>query len=125
LTTPETPDLLERNPTPAPGLATVRGELVVNGKPATGHTLYLAPIIQTGGADGGEIAALDPVNDPRTEPDRTGYFHFTDVEPGRYALGISSPSGQVLIRRGDTEIVVEAQEGEIVDLGVVRIVPFS
>jgi hypothetical protein len=127
LATPETPDrpLLERDPTPEPGMATVRGELVLNGKPATGHTLYLAPILHTGSEDSGEIAALDAVNDPRTEPDRSGYFHFTNVKPGRYALGISSPIGAVLIKRGDVEITLEATEDQIVDLGVVRIVPFN
>ena len=126
LSTPDAKDapLLERNPTPEPNLSTVRGELLLNGKPATGYTLYLAPILQTGGENGMESAALDAVNDPRAEPDRSGYFHFVDVEPGRYALGISSPIGPVLIKKGDTEIIVEAIEGEIIDLGVVRIVPF-
>ena len=126
LSTPDTQDtpLLERKPTPKPNLATVHGTLLLNGKPATGYTLYLAPIIQTGGEDGMESAALDAVNDPRAEPDRSGYFHFIDVEPGRYALGISSPIGPVLIKRGDTEIIVEAIEGEIIDLEAVRIVPF-
>jgi hypothetical protein len=125
LPTPETSDapLLERDPTPAPGMATVRGELVLDGKPATENTLYLAPIIYAG--EEGGIAALDAVNDPRTEPDRSGYFHFTNVEPGRYALGISSPSGAVLIKRGDTEITLDATEDQIVDLGTVRIVPFN
>ena len=117
--------LLERDPTPAPGTATVRGELVINGRPATGHTLYLAPIIYSDQEAGGEMAALDPVNDPRAESDRSGYFHFTNVQPGRYALGINSPIGAVLIKQGDSEIVIETQEGKIADLGLVRIVPFN
>lgn len=127
LPTPETSDapLLERDPTPEPGMATVRGELVLNDRPAVGHTLYLAPIIHGGGEDGGEVAALDAVSDPRAASDRSGYFHFTNVKPGRYALGINSPIGAVLIKRGDVEITLEATEDQIVDLGIVRIVPFN
>jgi hypothetical protein len=116
---------LERDPTPEPGLATVRGELMLNGRPAVGRTLYLAPIIYSEGEGGSEVAALDAATDPRAESDGSGYFHFTGVEPGRYALGINSPIGAVLIRRGDIEITLEAIEDQIYDLGIVRIVPFN
>jgi hypothetical protein len=116
--------LLERDPTPEPGTVTVRGELILNGQPAPGRTLYLAPIIHSEG-EGREVAALDAVNDPRAESDRSGYFHFVKVVPGRYALGINSPIGPVLIKSGNTEIVIEAVEGQIVDLGDVHIVPFG
>jgi hypothetical protein len=96
----------------------------LDGKPAAEHTLYLAPLIATG--EELEIAALDPVEDDRAESDASGIFVFVDVDPGRYALGINSPIGPVLIRgsNGD-EIVAEVVAGEIVDLEAVRIVPFA
>ena len=109
--------------TPAPGTGLVQGLLLLEGKPAPERTLYLAPLIASG--EEMEIAALDPVEDDRAESDGSGVFVFVDVEPGRYALGINSPIGPVLIRGDDgDEIVAEVVAGEIVDLEVVRIVPF-
>jgi hypothetical protein len=110
--------------TPAPGTGLVQGLLLLDGEPAAERTLYLAPLIASGAEL--EIVALDPVEDDRAESDASGAFLFVDVEPGRYALGINSPIGPVLIRAGDgDEIVAEVVAGEIVDLDVVVIVPFS
>ena len=110
--------------TPAPGTGLVQGLLLLDGEPAAERTLYLAPLIASG--EEIEIAALDPVEDDRAESDGAGVFVFVDVEPGRYALGINSPIGAVLIRGDDgDEIVAEVVAGELVDLDVVRIVPFS
>lgn len=116
---------LPRDPTPEPGLGTVQGVLAIRGEPAAGYTMYLAPIVQTGDEGVGGVAALDPVRDPRAESDSSGYFVFVNVTPGRYALGISSPVGPVLIRRDENEITADVEADQIVDLEVVRIVPFT
>lgn len=110
--------------TPAPGTGLVQGVLLLDGEPAAEYTLYLAPLIASG--EEIEIAALDPVEDDRAESDVSGIFVFADVDPGRYALGINSPIGPVLIRGSDgDEIVAEVVAGETVDLEAVRIVPFA
>jgi hypothetical protein len=110
--------------TPAPGLGIVQGVLLLEGEPAAERTMYLAALIASG--EGMEVAALDPVEDDRAESDATGTFVFVDVEPGRYALGINSPVGPVLIRAEDgMEILAEVEAGQVVDLGEVWIVPFA
>ena len=117
--------VLVRNPTPEPGLASVQGILSVNGQAGAGQTLYLAPMIHEGGESLAGVAALDPVRDPRAESDGSGYFAFLRVRPGRYALGILSPAGPVLINRDGQEIIVEAEANHIADLQTVHIVPFG
>ena len=117
--------LLPRDNTPQPDLGIVQGMLSLEGEPAAGHMLYLAAIIVPEG-DAMGVAALDPVNDPRVESDATGYFVFLDVAPGRYALGINSPAGPILIRGGDSkEIIAQVVAGQVTDLGTVRIVSFT
>jgi len=120
-----TPTLLPRNPAPKADLGNVQGLLVLDGKPAGGHTLYLAPIIHSESGGMG-VAALDAVRDPRAESDASGYFVFLDVTPGRYALGIMSPVGPVLINGADgKEILAEVQAGQILDLAEITIEPFA
>ena len=120
-----TPALLPRDVTPLPDLGIVQGLLSMDGEPAAGRMMYLAKVIRPGDESVG-MAALDPVNDPRVESDRSGYFCFLDVLPGEYALGINSPIGPVLIRGADErEIVVEVRAGQTSDLETVRIVPFA
>ena len=109
--------------TPGPDTGVVQGLLLMNGEPASGRTLYLAAVVATG--DSMDVAALDPVNDPRAETDASGTFVFVDVAPGRYALGIDSPIGPVLIRQDDKEIEAQVEAGEVTNLGTVQIVPFS
>ncbi len=120
--TAATPTLLPRNHTPLPNRGVVWGILSREGQPAADQTMYLALMISEGGEIG--VAALDPVRDPRAETDASGYFVFLNVPPGRYALGIMSPAGPVLIRRADDEIIVEVKAGQIADLGTVTIEPF-
>jgi hypothetical protein len=119
-----TATLLPRNNTPQPNLGIAEGLLTLDGEPAAGHVMYLATIIRPEG-EGMGVAALDPVNDPRVEPDASGYFVFLDVQPGRYALGIMSPGGPVLIQQDGREILVEVEAGQVADLGTVQIVPFT
>lgn len=117
-------DLVPAELTPAPDLGIVHGLLLLDGEAAPDRTLYLAALIASG--EQIEIAALDPAQDPRTDSDAAGVFVFLDMPPGRYALGINSPVGPVLIRGDDgDEIVAEVVAGGVVDLGTVRIVPFS
>ena len=125
LATPTTsPTLPPVEYTPKPGYGLVQGLLYVDDQPAPERVLYLASIISSGGEV--EIAALDAVNDPRTDTDGSGRFVFLDIAPGRYALGINSPGGPVLIRGADgDEITAEVIADQIVDLGTVTIVPFG
>jgi hypothetical protein len=114
--------LVSRDHTPKPDLGIVEGLLSLNGQPAPEFVLYLAPIIAT--REEMEIASLDAVTDPRAQTDGSGYFAFVDVSPGRYALGIASPAGPVLIRIDGLEIIAEVEAGEITDLSIVPIKPF-
>jgi hypothetical protein len=118
-----TATLLPRDNTPQPDSGIVEGMLSLGGEPAAGQVMYLAPIIRQEG-EGMGVAALDPVNDPRVESDASGYFVFLDVAPGRYALGIMSPGGPVLIQQDGLEIITEVRTGQVTDLGTVEIVPF-
>jgi hypothetical protein len=94
------------------------------GQPAADQVLYLAKIIHPE-TEGMGIAALDPVNDPRAESDTSGYYVFLNVPPGRYALGILSPIGAVLIQQPTgLEIIIEVQAGQVTDVGEVQITPF-
>ena len=122
---PPTPTLIPRDHTPQPTLGVVQGTLFMQGQSAGGHVLYLAKIVHPE-TEGMGIAALDPVNDPRAESDTSGYFVFLSVPPGRYALGILSPIGAVLIQRADgKEVIVVVQAGQVADLGEVQITPFT
>jgi len=121
----ESKPLLPRDLTPEPGLGTVQGVLYLNGEPATGHILYLAAVIHTEEGGVGGLAALDPIRDPRAESDGSGYFVFLNISPGRYALGINSPVGPVLINRNGREIIAEVQADQITDLAKIQIVPFD
>ena len=121
----ESQDLVPRDLTPEPGLATIQGMLYLDGKPAIGRTLYLAEIITPESEEGGGLAALDPVRDPRTESDASGYFSFLNVPPNRYTLGINSPVGPVLINRDGKEIIAAVQPDQIADLGEIHIPPFE
>lgn len=110
--------------TPRPGYGIVQGVLSLEGQPAPERVLYLAAIVHTG--EDIEVAALDPVNDPRAESDQAGQFAFLDLPPGRYVLGINSPAGPILIRGADgDEITAEVQADQVVDLGTVVIAPFD
>jgi hypothetical protein len=95
----------------------------LDGQPAINNVLYLAEIIETG--DAIDVAALDAVKDPRAATDMSGRFVFFDVAPGRYALGISSPVGPVLIQLAGEEIIAEVVVGQVTDLGEIPIVPFN
>lgn len=126
LPTPTESSILPPPPdyTPSPGYGIVQGVLSLEGQPATEMVLYLAAIIHT--AEEIEIAALDAVNDPRAESDQAGQFAFLDLPPGRYALGINSPAGPILIRDGDgDEIIADVQADQVMDLGTVVIAPFD
>ena len=121
---PQAP-LLERDPTPVPGRGNVQGVLTIDGKPVAGRTLYLASIVDVDSPEMSGVASLDAVTAPRAESDRSGYFCFLDVQPAKYALGIDSPIGPVLIKRGASEIVAKVKENKITDLGEVKIVAFD
>lgn len=114
----------DREQTPQLGKGNVEGELVINGGPATNHVLYLASVIKAS-EDSIGVAALDPVHDPRTESDSSGYFVFLDVPPGQYVLGINSPVGPILINRNGKEIKAQVEENDIFDLGTIEIIPFE
>lgn len=94
------------------------------GQPAAGQVLYLAEVIRQEG-EGMGVAALDAATAPRAESDASGYFVFLDAPPARYALGILSPSGPVLIRQASgQEVLLQVEAGQIHDLGEIQITPF-
>jgi len=119
-----TPTLLPREHTPQPDRGIVQGTLSMQGQPAAGQVLYLAEVIRQEG-EGMGVAALDAATAPRAESDASGYFVFLGVSPARYALGILSPIGPVLIRQANgQEILLQAEGGQIRDLGEIQITPF-
>jgi hypothetical protein len=122
-------------PTPAPEMEIVPGSDtgVVRGTvKQTGysvltvdqHTLHLAKIITDSQGTGFEVARMSPTTDPRSDINKDGSFLFTEVEPGKYALSTVTPRGEsVLLLNLDTgrDIIIEVEDGEITDVGVIPV----
>jgi hypothetical protein len=103
-----------------PGTATVGGRLLrLNNTPIKNTTVYVAAIENTTGA---KLASIDPVVAPHVDTDANGYFVFSDLTPGQYALIMSTPRGLILPETGDKKsVTLAAQADQATDIGSVAI----
>jgi hypothetical protein len=69
------------------------------------------------------VITMLPTTAPQTGVDTQGYFAFSDVEPGTYALVFWTPMNSWVISDPETEeaILVTVNAGEITDLGEVAV----
>jgi len=111
-------------PTPSPGYGVVTGRFVDGESLFAGGVtaVFLADVIEMD--DGRYAAFLDRSKAPIEflEPD-SGWFAFSDVRPGLYALVLSDPemgSRALMTPDGDVE-VVEVVAGAVVDLGAISV----
>ncbi|CAG0935642.1 hypothetical protein TFLX_04490 [Thermoflexales bacterium] len=103
------------------GTATVGGRLLrLNNTPLKNITIYVAAIDDVTGT---KLASIDPAIAPRSETDSNGYFSFSGLTPGEYALVVTTPKGLILPETSAAKSVVfTAQADEVNDMGTVAIV---
>ncbi len=79
-------------PTPTSGYAVMGGRLVRqdSGEPVTGRIIYLGNILPL--KPSGFLITMAEQNGIRTVSDQDGYFVFTDIVSGTYALILWSPT---------------------------------
>jgi len=120
----EAPDF--QVPPPSPGLGVVHGRLVTAspaGRAFLAGDIYLASLREMEGSAALTFIRLAPDEDPKASLRNEGNeFAILDVEPGQYALVIHTPvSDYVVPDNAGGYLVVEVEEGEIVDLGAIRV----
>mgnify|MGYP000706048733 CR=1 FL=1 len=107
---------------PSSGTGTVQGRLVdyetgvtelINGLP-----LYLGSLVEMDPGDS-YVITMSPSQAPSTWVDTQGYFAFTDITPGTYALVIWTPMNTWVLSDPETQnsILVTITEGQINDVG--------
>jgi hypothetical protein len=104
---------------PAPGTASLRGQIEIAQDNVLLGELFLAKAVPTSQPDV-DLLELDEENSPRALLDRaTGEFLFTDVEPGKYGLIVWEPMSSGAVNDPETgeTLFVELDADETVDLG--------
>jgi uncharacterized surface anchored protein len=98
----------------------VGGRLLrTNNTPIKHITVYAAAIDESTGA---KLASVDPAVNPRTETDANGYFSFSGLQPGEYALVVSTPNGLILPETSASQSVVfTGKADQVTDMGLVLI----
>ena len=104
-------------------LGGVTGRLVLKstGEPLGGYAIYLGERLPISPGDQYAIT-VQQNSSPHVEIDSSGYFGFSDVKPGTYALVLWSPIKSTIIadaKNPDKELEVVITAGQIVDLGTV------
>ncbi len=106
-------------PTPVPGYGVLGGRIVKqdNGTPISGRIIYLGNILPL--QPEGFLITMAEQNGVRTVTDQDGYFTFTDIPSGTYALILWSPTEpEVLVDPGTgNEYLIKVPEGESVYVG--------
>jgi hypothetical protein len=90
-------------------------------QPYVGAVLYIAPLVNN--SEGAPmLAGLDKSTAPKAQTNDQGFFAFTDVAPGTYALIFDTPLSSFILHRpgsGDA-LLVEVKGGDVHDLGELR-----
>lgn len=106
-------------PTPAPGYGVLGGRIVKqdSGTPLSGRIIYLGNLLPL--QPEGFLITMAEQNGIRTITDQDGYFTFTDVPSGTYALILWSPTEPVVLTDPGTgnEYLIQVPEGESVYVG--------
>jgi len=110
-------------PTPAPGLAVVRGRLVnstTQKAPIEGN-LFLGEIRSIN--NGKPIVRLERTTAPYAIPAPNGEFFFQNLEPGKYALIFYTPELNFLVDKpGSNEsMIFDVLPDQVLDLGKIEI----
>lgn len=83
--------------------------------------VYFAPFRSTEAPDEG-FFVLEPSIHPSTDVDPAGAFQLGNIPPDKYVVVIGpSPEKALAIREGDRPQIFEVLEGEILDLGKIRL----
>ena len=108
-------------PTPSQGLGIVTGTLLTSD---TDHQpyltdLYLGSTIPADKDGFPPMVSLSEATDPKAAQDKTGFFLFTNIKPGFYALIVWNPITSTVIQdeKKENYYVFEVKAGEVTDLG--------
>lgn len=88
--------------------------------PLNGGALFLAEVQYYDNKP--VMGVLDENTAPRAVVDERGFFVFTDVPPGKYVLIYATPMGSVVLNNPQTgtDMIIEIEGGEVIDLGELR-----
>ncbi len=106
----------------APNMGRVTGVLQVRSgeasQPVRDAILYLAGTLKDS-AENESVAAMDPVNSPRTLSDDQGRFMFPNVAPGNYGLVLYAITTSYMLNQPDTgdSMLITVTAGNQIDLG--------
>lgn len=105
---------------PAPGTGIIIGVIKIEhtDQPMAGVELYLARHI--GITPDTPMYSIEPESAPRATVEDNGWFIFTDVPPGRYAIVVWNPLNSFLVRNPVTgsELVVDVQPDQVHNVGI-------
>lgn len=103
------------------GIVTGVLERIEHDLPLSEWNLYLGRIIHAKDDETFEVARMSPAEDPYAHLNlEDGVFVFKDIQPGKYALYTTTPRGETILLidlNSGTDIVLEVQAGEVMDLG--------
>jgi hypothetical protein len=114
-------------PTPASGLGTVTGRMVMTDPPDEPYLtgLYLGSTIYAAeGGDSPPLVSFSETDSPKAVQDpETGQFIFTNIQPGEYALIIWTPVFSMIVIDPATgeEVFFHVEGDQITDLGTIRL----
>jgi len=109
-------------PTPKKGTAIVTGTMIDKaGKKPLGDQLVRLSKIYGEGKDA--IYVYNESSDPGTYTAETGFFVFTDVNPGSYAVILIDNNGNYspIIENADKIITVDAVEDKVISMGDITV----
>lgn len=110
-------------PQPAEGKGAVTGRMInaATGQRMIAITVYLGDVASMGEGKG-NVVTIKEKGSPRTLTDADGYFAFTDIEPGTYALVLWTPLNSIVVEDRDSPgeyFLVTVENSRITDLGEV------
>ncbi len=118
-TTSETVKVDTTSPTQDPNMGSVKGILLLKGKPVENVMIYLGGLVTD---DKGRelVAGYDRSSSMRAYTDENGNFTVNNVPEGRYGLILDLVTQAYLMNMpdGDQSILLTVKKGETTDLGI-------
>ncbi|MBC8217942.1 MAG: hypothetical protein H8E73_05700 [Planctomycetes bacterium] len=110
-------------PTPDHQTSVITGRLVTSDRKPYLGGLYLAEVIRANETDAPPLIAFSQESAPHADQNQDGYFVFSQVIPGEYALTLSNPAGQIILKDTgtNTPLIFTAKAGEKLDFGEIII----
>jgi len=107
-------------PPPAESKGAITGRLInaATGQDVVGLSVYLGEVADMG-SEGDRVVTMREKASPHMLSSIGGYFGFTDIEPGTYALILWTPLNSVVVPDPATgkEFLVTVEAGVITELG--------